>query len=307
MLARLYEQMLLIRRFEENLTDLFRRGLLSGTTHCCIGQEAVAVGVLSAMTQDDIVVSNHRGHGHFLAYTDDVEGLTAEIMGRESGVCGGRGGSQHLHAGNFYSNGITGGMVPVATGMAFAEKEKGSGRKTVAFLGDGALAQGVVYESWNMASLWKLPILYVIENNLYAMSTHLSVHLSGTMEKRAQAFDMNVTEISGNEVEDVRDTVLGLSKEMTQGLAPQVLICNTYRHCGHSVRDDSSYQPSEESEEWLQKDPIELAGERLQPREKADIRNRVEDRIRRAMEGVSNGEVLGIPSRGSHDERGATS
>ncbi|MBW1769903.1 MAG: thiamine pyrophosphate-dependent dehydrogenase E1 component subunit alpha [Deltaproteobacteria bacterium] len=284
MLARLYEQMLLIRKFEENLTDLFQKGLLYGTTHCCIGQEAVAVGVLNAITQDDIVVSNHRGHGHFIAFTDDVEGLTAEIMGRKTGVCGGRGGSQHLHKGNFYSNGITGGMVPVATGMAFAEKIKGSGRKVVAFLGDGALAQGVVYESWNMASLWRLPILYVIENNLYAMSTPISMHLSGSIEKRARAFDINVAEVSTNDVEDIYTTVSGLAGEINQRVAPQVLICHTYRFCGHSKSDDLSYQPSEEIETWLQKDPIKLAGKQLQREEKDDILHRVQERIRKAVE-----------------------
>ena len=290
MLARLYEQMLLIRTFEENLTGLFQKGLLHGTTHCCIGQEAVAVGVLNAITQDDIVVSNHRGHGHFLAFTGDVEGLIAEIMGRETGVCGGRGGSQHLHKGNFYSNGVTGGMIPVATGMAFSEKTLGSGRKVVAFLGDGALAQGVVYESWNMASLWKLPILYVIENNLYAMSAHVNEHLSGSIEKRALAFKLNAVEVSTNDVEDISHAASSLVGEIDRGAGPQVLICNTYRFSGHSKSDEKNYQPREEVEKWLHKDPIMLAGSRLRSEEKEGLLERIEERIRNATASAQGSE-----------------
>ena len=284
MLARFYEQMLLIRKFEESLTDIFQKGLLHGTIHCCIGQEAVAVGVLNAVSKDGNVTSNHRGHGHFLAFTDDVEGLIAEIMGKKSGVCGGRGGSQHLHKNSFYSNGITGGMIPVATGMAFAEKLYRSGKKTVAFLGDGALAQGVVYESWNMASLWKLPILYVVENNFYAMSTPISEHLSGSIAKRAYAFDIKVTEISSNHVEDIFQAASAAMAEIDQTEAPQVLICNTYRICGHSKSDDLSYQPQDEAQKWSLADPINLAGESLSSEEKADIQERVEKRLRMAIE-----------------------
>ena len=283
MLAEFYEQMLLIRTFEESLTELFQKGLLHGTTHCCIGQEAVAVGVLKAITPDDIVISNHRGHGHFLAFTGDVEGLTAEIVGRQSGVCQGRGGSQHLQSGNFYSNGITAGMVPIATGMAFAEKAKASGRKVVAFLGDGALAQGVVYESWNMASLWELPILYVIENNLYAMSAHIHTHLSGSMKKRADAFDITAEEVSSNDVEDIHDAASDLVRAIESEAAPQVLICNTYRFSGHSKSDELSYQPGDEIEAWHRKDPIRLAGDRLPPEDKAAILDRVQDRVRNAL------------------------
>jgi len=283
MLADLYEKMLLIRTFEESLTELFQKGLLRGTTHCCIGQEAVAVGVLRAMTPDDIVISNHRGHGHFLAFTGDIEGLIAEIVGNQTGVCAGRGGSQHLHSGNFYSNGITGGMVPVATGMSFAEKAKGTGRKVVAFLGDGALAQGVVYESWNIASLWELPILYVIENNLYAMSAHISAHLSGSIKNRADAFDITAEEVSTNDVQDIFDSTSDLISAINYRAAPKVLICNTYRFSGHSKSDDLSYQPDNEIQEWYQKDPINLAGDRLRSEDKAVILDKVQARVRHAI------------------------
>lgn len=286
MLKRMYEQMLLIRRFEETLTELFKKGLLFGTTHCYIGQEAVAIGVINAITKNDIVASNHRGHGHFIAFTDDVESLISEIMGRKTGVCGGRGGSQHLHKGNFYSNGITGGMIPVATGMAFREKLNKSRSKVVAFLGDGALAQGVVYESWNMASLWKLPILYVVENNLYAMSTRVDFHLAGEIKKRVEAFGIKATELSTNDVEEIYAASLSTVKEMEQGFVPQVLICNTYRFCGHSKSDDLCYRTREEEAVWLERDPIKIAEQKLSlsGEEKGFIVNKIEERLRKAME-----------------------
>ena len=167
----LYRSLYLIRRFEETVLEEFPRGSFYGTTHTYIGQEADAVGVLNHIQADDIVVSNHRCHGHFLAYGGDIRALFAELMGKTTGVCGGRGGSQHLHWKNFYTNGILGGTVPIATGMALAEKFKESQAITINFLGDGAFGEGVVYESLNMASLWKAPILYVIENNSIAQST----------------------------------------------------------------------------------------------------------------------------------------
>src|SRR5512139_1698674 len=158
----LYERLYTIRRFEETLLENFPKGVFFGTTHTSLGQEANAVGVLSHLRAGDVVFSNHRGHGHFLASGGDPRSLFAELMGRSTGVCGGRGGSQHLQWGNFYSNGVQGGIIPVATGMALAEKLKGTSSLVVAFLGDGTLGEGVVYESLNMAALWKAPILYVV-------------------------------------------------------------------------------------------------------------------------------------------------
>ena len=167
-----YELLLGIRLFEQSLLDLFSTGTLAGTTHTCIGQETVSVGVLSAIDPaKDIIFSNHRGHGHFLAYCGDAEALYLEIMGKPGGICGGRGGSQHLQRGNFYSNGVQGGIVPVATGMALAEKQQGTQSVVVVFIGDGTLGEGVIYESFNFASLWTLPIVFVIEHNGYAQST----------------------------------------------------------------------------------------------------------------------------------------
>src|SRR5512139_1277806 len=171
----LYERLYTIRRFEETLLENFPRGVFFGTTHTSLGQEADAVGVLSHLRQEDVVFSNHRGHGHFLAAGGDPYALFAELMGKATGVCGGRGGSQHLHWENFYSNGILGGTVPQAVGMALAEKLKGSHSITVVFLGDGTLGEGVVYEALNMAALWNAPILFALENNGIAQTTPIEL------------------------------------------------------------------------------------------------------------------------------------
>ena len=195
-LAQLYERMFFIRRFEESLLDLFAQGKLVGTTHTYIGQEANAVGIIDHLERErDVIFSNHRCHGHYLAFTDDAFGLLCEVMGKAPGVCGGKGGSQHLCNGNFYSNGVLGSIVPVATGIALAEKKKRTGAVSTVFLGDGTLGEGVTYESLNMASLWKLPVLFVVENNHYAQSTPVELELAGSIPARAAAFGVETAEL----------------------------------------------------------------------------------------------------------------
>ncbi len=287
------EQMILIRQCEETLTRLFTSGLVFGTTHSCNGQEAVAVGVVNALGKNDIVVSNHRGHGHYLAFTDDIDGLLAEIMGKKTGACAGLGGSQHLCKTNFFSNGITGGMVPVATGLAFAERLKGSGNAVVVFMGDGALGQGVVYESWNMAALWNLPILYVIENNYYAMSTSIETHLAGAIGERSRSFGIETDEIEGMDVEQVFEKTVSLRHQLSVSNGPQVLICNTYRFCGHSKSDDLCYRSREEEREWLEKDPIGIASRKLDNVQLQGMVDRADRRIKLAVEKAESAPVLG--------------
>ncbi|HEY4717698.1 MAG TPA: thiamine pyrophosphate-dependent dehydrogenase E1 component subunit alpha, partial [Anaerolineales bacterium] len=185
--AGLYRQLFRIRRFEESVLDAFPTGAFYGTTHTYLGQEANAVGVLAHLNPGDLVFSNHRCHGHFIAYGGNMRALFAELMGKATGVCGGLGGSQHLHWRDFYSNGVLGSTAPVAVGASLAEKAKRSQALTVIFLGDGALGEGVVYESLNLASLWKAPILFVLENNYIAQTTPIELALAGSISARFAA------------------------------------------------------------------------------------------------------------------------
>jgi len=192
-----------IRRFEELLLDMFDQGLLNGTTHACIGQEADAVAVVDHLGDDDHIFSNHRCHGHFLARTGDALGLMTEIMGKPEGVCGGIGGSQHLHAPGFMSNGVQGGIVPNAAGIALAKQLSGGAGLSVVFIGDGTLGEGATYEALNLASLWKLPLVVVLEDNGWAQSTPSSATLAGSARDRFTAFGLAVFEIDSTDVQDI--------------------------------------------------------------------------------------------------------
>jgi len=279
----LYEQMFLVRCFEERIRELFAQGDLFGTTHPCTGQEAAAVGAVSALEPGDIVTSTHRGHGHFLAFTDNPNGLMAEIMGKVTGVCAGRGGSQHLYSKDFYTNGITGGMPVVATGMALAEKRSGSGHIVASFLGDGAMAQGVVHEAMNMASLWGAPILYVVENNLYAMSTHVRGTLSGHIIARADALDIECTAIEADDVFHVRDAAREAVAYVRSNSLPYLLELKTYRFAGHSINDERAYRTREEEAEWRAKDPLTKLAAQLGDDGRRQIEERCRQRIERAV------------------------
>ncbi len=274
----LYRRMLLIRTFEERVLEGFSRGLVHGTTHTAIGQEADAVGVLSCTRAGDVVVSNHRGHGHFLAYGGPVEGLAAEMMGRATGVCRGRGGSQHLHWKNFYASGILGGTIPLATGMALAERERRIGHVVVAFLGDGTLGEGVVYESLNLASLWKLPIVLVVENNRYAQTTPIERHMAGSLPARFAAFGIPAAEQDTTDVLEVRRLTQPLVDSARRGAGPQALILHTYRFSAHSKGDDT--RDPAEIERYRRADPLPLHASRLAA---ADVQ-RTGEEVRAAVE-----------------------
>jgi TPP-dependent pyruvate/acetoin dehydrogenase alpha subunit len=252
----LYRRMLLIRGFEERVLEGFSRGLIFGTTHTAIGQEADAVGVLSCARPGDVVVSNHRGHGHFLAYGGPMQPLAAEMMGRRGGVCRGRGGSQHLHWKDFYASGILAGTVPLAVGMALAEREHGRGVIVIAFLGDGTLGEGVVYESLNMAALWKLPVVFIVENNRYAQSTPIDRHMAGTLVGRFAAFGIPGLEQDTTDVLVVRSLAQPLLDAARGGAGPQALILHTYRFSAHSKGDDT--RDPAEIERYRRNDPLPL-------------------------------------------------
>src|SRR3990172_8139481 len=239
-LATFYERMYFIRRFEETLLDLFGQGKLVGTTHTYIGQEADAVGVVAHLDPErDVVFSNHRCHGHYLAFSDDAFGLLCEVMGKAPGVCGGKGGSQHLCKGNFYSNGVLGSIVPVATGIALAEKQKGAGAVTTVFLGDGTLGEGVSYESLNMASLWRLPVLFVVENNHYAQSTPVELELAGSIPARGAAFGIEVAELDTTDVAEIHEAASRAVARIREAGEPYFLVLHTYRFSPHSKGDDN--------------------------------------------------------------------
>lgn len=253
----LYTMMLSIRLFELSLLEMFDKGILSGTTHTCLGQEASAAGVISPLDRTkDIIFTNHRGHGHFLAYCGEIERLYLEIMGKPDGVCGGRGGSQQLHYKNFYSNGIQGGIVPVATGMALAEKIKASGAVTVVFLGDGTLGEGAVYESFNIASLWNLPILFVIDNNEYAQTTPRRLHAAGVLSKRPEAFGIPVKETNSTDVcliLKAASEAIGLVRSECR---PRCLLLHSVRIGPHSKGDD--HRSRQELDEAMSRDPLKI-------------------------------------------------
>jgi TPP-dependent pyruvate/acetoin dehydrogenase alpha subunit len=280
-LATLFAKMVEIRTVETALLDLFAAGRLRGTVHTCLGQEAIAAGIVGALDlARDAVCSNHRGHGHYLAYCGDIVGLVAEIMGRPDGVCGGIGGSQHLHRGNFYSNGILGGMSPVAAGIALAEKRKGSGAITVVFHGDGAMAEGAIAETMNLAALWDLPLLIAIESNGVAQSTPIAREIAGDLVERGRAVGIATSRIDGNDVLAVHGTARRLVHEIRSGGGPRMIVCDSYRLGPHSKGDDD--RDPNEIEAARRLCPIERARARL-GREAAEIEARVADEVAAAL------------------------
>lgn len=283
-----YERMVLIRAFEEALADLFSKNLLGGTSHFCIGQEACAVGVLSAVDATDYVVSNHRGHGHLLARGLDPERVMAELMGRKNGYCGGRGGSQHLCAMDHHflgTNGITGGGIPIGTGAAYALKYRRESGAVVVFFGDGATNQGTFHESLNMASLWQLPVLYVCENNGYGMSNPVANAMSGGgVTARARAYGMETLSVDGMNFFEVYAAARDLRQQIRDGGGPVLLELLTYRYCGHSKNDPRVYRSRNEEADWKERDCLVFLGAALRERgsteeELAGIRTRVNEQM----------------------------
>lgn len=296
-----YQRMLLIRRFEEKIDELFSSGVIKGTSHLYAGQEAVAVGVCAALRPDDYVSSTHRGHGHFLAKGGDPKRLMAEIFGKATGYSKGRGGSQHMACmdiGFLGSNGITGGGIPIATGAALAiqmrqsrsEEENGS-RVVVSFFGEGGANIGMFHESLNMAGIWKLPIIYICENNLYAMSVPVSEATSvKDIAARGVAYGMPGVIVDGCDYFDVRDSVAAAVKRARSGEGPTLIEAKTYRYYGHSKSDKREYRTREEEERWRRRDPIFLMEEHLKYAPAPDdermacIRSEVEQDVEAAVQ-----------------------
>jgi acetoin:2,6-dichlorophenolindophenol oxidoreductase subunit alpha len=260
-----YGRMRLIRRFEQEIHRLFLKGEVHGTTHLSAGQEAVPVGVCSALEPDDYVAGTYRGHGHALAKGTDPEALAAEMLGRATGVCGGRAGSMNvvdLDHGLIGCFGIVGGSIGAATGAAISAGRQG--KVAVAFFGDGAANQGYFHECLNWAQVFALPIVFVCENNFYGEFTPMaSVTAGGEIGIRAASFGMPSQVVDGNDLWAVREAALEAVGRARGGKGPTLLECQTYRHYGHSKSDPAKYRPPDEVERWLARDPLDLARVRL--------------------------------------------
>ena len=267
-LIRHYRDMLLIRRFEEKAGQLYGMGLIGGFCHLYIGQEAVVVGMQAAAEEGDTVITSYRDHGHMLACGMDPKGVMAELTGRAGGYSKGKGGSMHMFSAEkkFYGgHGIVGAQVPLGTGLAFAHKYKKDGKVSMIYLGDGAANQGQVYESFNMAALWKLPAVYIIENNKYAMGTSVQRSAAGTkLCDRGVAYGIPGEQVDGMDVATVRAAGAKALAHARDGEGPYILEMMTYRYRGHSMSDPAKYRTKEEVAKMRQEhDPIDRLRERL--------------------------------------------
>ncbi|AMW14240.1 pyruvate dehydrogenase (acetyl-transferring) E1 component subunit alpha [Streptomyces qaidamensis] len=263
-----YERMNVIRRTEKAAHDLFLRGLVKGTTHLAAGQEAIAVGASAALRPDDYVFATYRGHHHALARGATPEECLAELMSRATGLCKAKGGSMHLTkaaTGMLGSYAIVGSHLPMAVGAAWSARLRGTEQLAVAFFGDGATNIGAFHESLNLAAVWKLPVLFVCENNLYMEYTPIAdvTAVPRPAADRAPAHGIPGEVVDGNDVEAVEEAVGRLARRARAGDGPAVLEAETYRHFGHSRADPAAYRPAEEVERWLKHDPLDLARGRL--------------------------------------------
>lgn len=256
----LYKVMKKIRFFEEAIFKLTSEGLVLGSVHFYSGQEAIAAGVFSCLDKKDYIMSHHRGHGHFIARGADLKKMVAELMGREDGYCGGKGGTMHLAApdiGMMGTNGIVGGGIPIAVGIGYACKNFEKDKIVLSFFGDGAINTGAFHESLNLAALWKLPIIFICENNQYAISTGVRRSSSvKDLSERARSYGIKGLNIDGNDVFEVIKIVENAVKSTRSGKGPILIVCNTYRQMGHSIHDPRKYRTEKEEKMWKRKDPI---------------------------------------------------
>ena len=264
----LFRQMLRIRLFEEKTHDLYKAGSLTGMSpHLCIGEEASAVGVVSALKEDDYILSTHRGHGHCLAKGAEMGKMYAELFGKETGYCHGRGGSMHIAdvtKGNLGANGIVGAGCPIALGAAFTIRRDKTSQVVVCFFGDAATNQGTFHEAANMSKAFNLPILWVCENNLYGLSTPIEkVSATATLADRAKGYNMTGVTVNGMDVEAVRSAAEEAVKRGRSGGGPTFIEVKTYRYFGHGASDHRPYRTREEEQEWWKRDPVASYGSRL--------------------------------------------
>jgi len=255
----MYRKMLLTRAFEEKVAYFFSRGMVHGTTHLYVGEEATAVGAVANLSDDDWITSTHRGHGHTIAKGLDVKPMMAELLGKANGYCKGKGGSMHISditLGHLGANGIVGGGIPIATGAGLTVKQRGEDKVVICFFGDGAINEGTFHESLNLASVWKLPVIYLCENNQYgmSMSTRRATNIDD-LSVRASAYGIPGKTVDGNDIFAVYNAVKE-AKEYVRENGPYLIVAETYRYLGHSKSDANRYRTKEEINEWKRKDPI---------------------------------------------------
>jgi len=266
-LIEMYRMMVKIRLFEEKVFELYAQNLVPGTIHLYTGQEAVAVGVCSALRKDDYITSTHRGHGHCIAKGADVKRVMAEILGKKTGYCKGKGGSMHIadfSIGVLGATAVVGAGIPIAAGVGLSIKLKKTDQVVACFFGDGASNQGTFHEGINMAAIWQLPVIFVCENNLYAMGTRQSLVMRiENIADRSAAYGIPGVVVDGNDVLAVYEAAFKAAERGRKGEGPTLIECRTYRHRGHSRVDPAKYRPREEVEAWLAKDPIKRFREKL--------------------------------------------
>jgi acetoin:2,6-dichlorophenolindophenol oxidoreductase subunit alpha len=267
LLLRIHLTMVRIRQFEQRAIELFMAGELPGFLHSCLGQEAVPAGVCAALREDDYITSTHRGHGHVIAKGLSFDRMMAELYGRTTGYCKGKGGSMHIadfSQGVLGANGIVGAGIPIATGAALSAQMRRSGQVVVAFFGDGATSQGAFHEAANLAAVWNLPVVYVCENNLYAVSTPVSRQMRvNSVAQRAAAYGFPGVTVDGNDPLAVYEAARAAVERARSGGGPTLLECRTYRWMGHYIGDPATYRPAEEVAWWKERDPLALFERKL--------------------------------------------
>jgi TPP-dependent pyruvate/acetoin dehydrogenase alpha subunit len=286
--------MLLSRYFDEKVNDLYAEGQVHGTAHFYVGQESVAVGAISALKEGDVITSTHRGHGHAIAFGLDVDRMAAELLGQATGYCHGKGGSMHIadvKAGMLGANGIVGGSMGIACGAGWAFKRRGQDHAALCFFGEGAANEGIFHETLNMAAIWKLPVVFVCENNQYGMSMNVKKATAiENISDRASAYGMPGVTVAGSDLDEVQEATLAALERARAGEGPTLLEAITYRYLGHSKSDANLYRTREEISSWRKKDPIErfaavLEGEgSLQEGEWQQLDEQVKEAIEEAFE-----------------------
>ncbi len=292
LLKQMYETALTIRRFEEAAIEQYRQGNIYGYLHPYLGEEAIATGAIAAINPDDYIVSTHRGHGHAIAKGHDVKLMMAELMGKETGYCKGRGGSMHvanMKQFNLGANGIVGGGIPLATGAGMAIKQKKTSQVVLCFFSDGAVNNGVFHESVNLAAIYHLPVVFIIENNHYAASTPVeNMNLLKDLSAHAAGYGIPGLSLDGNDAVKVYNAVIEPVQRARKGSGPSLIECKTYRHKGHHVNDPGAYMPQDVLADWKSRDPLivlrqHLADARIDPAEIEAIEAKVDTLIADAV------------------------